>query len=256
MLRQGPALMDFRQLLPEAGTVEIERLLGSLELATHAPPERPYTLVNFVSSVDGRATIGGRSGPLGDDGDRATFHGLREQVDAVLAGTVTLRTERYGRILGKPERRQRRIERGLSPEPIACIVTRSGDIPTDIPVFDEPEARVVVFAPTEVDTDDCAAAVDVVRLDPGELTLTTALRRLRADFGVGSLLCEGGPTLFGALLHEGVVDELFLTVSPMLAGGGRGPTISSGPELADPQGVRLEWLLERNGALYLRYRLR
>jgi riboflavin biosynthesis pyrimidine reductase len=254
-LRPRPALMDFHQLLPEPGTVEIGSMLAALNLAEHAPPERPYTVVNFVSTVDGRATVGGRSGPLGDDGDHATFHGLREQVDAVLAGTVTLAAEHYGRILGKPERRRRRSERGLSPEPIACVVTRSGEIPLDIPLFAEPEARIVVFSPTEIEIDVCAAAVEVVRLDPGELTLTTALRRLRSDYGVRSLLCEGGPTLFGALMQEGLVDELFLTLSPMLAGGGRGPTISSGPELADPQTVRLQWLLERNASLYLRYTL-
>jgi 5-amino-6-(5-phosphoribosylamino)uracil reductase len=72
---------------------------------------------------------------------------------------------------------------------------------------------------------------------------------------VRSLLCEGGPTLFGALLHERVVDELFLTLSPKLTGGGTGPTISSGPELMNPRGMSIEWLLERNGSLYLRYRV-
>jgi 5-amino-6-(5-phosphoribosylamino)uracil reductase len=247
--------MDFRQLLPEPATVEIEAVLASLSLQDLAPPDRPYTVVNFVSSVDGRATFGGRSGPLGDDGDHAIFHGLREQVDAVLAGTVTLRTEGYGRILGKEERRQRRSERGLAPEPLACVVTRSGDIPKEIPMFSEPEARIVVFTPTEVEVDECAAAVEVVLLDPGELTLTTILRRLRADHGIRTLLCEGGPTMFGALLHEGVVDELFLTLAPKLSGGGRGPTITSGPELADPLAARLLTLLERNGSLFLRYAL-
>ena len=71
-----------------------------------------------------------------------------------------------------------------------------------------------------------------MRLDPAELTLTTALRHLRAEHGVRSLLCEGGPTLMGALLHERLVDELFLTLAPQLAGGGTGPTMSSGPALA------------------------
>jgi riboflavin-specific deaminase-like protein len=247
--------MDFRQLHPEPATVDVDQLLASLPLAKSAPADRPYTLVNFVASVDGRATLLGRSGGLGDDGDRAMFHGLREQVDAVLAGTGTLRAERYGRMLGKPERRQRRIQRHRSPEPLATIVTRSGEIPTDIPLFAESEARIVVFSPTEIDTAGCDAQLEVVRLDPGELTLTTALRRLHSDYGVRSLLCEGGPTLFGSLLHEGVVDELFLTIAPKLAGGGQGPTITSGPELADPDELQLQWLLERNGSLYLRYSL-
>ena len=198
--------MDFRQLLPAPGTVDVQALLSSLDLrpAARVRAERPYTVVNFVSSVDGRATLHGRSGGLGDDGDRAMFHGLREQVDAVLAGTGTLRTERYGRILGKEERRRRRVERGMSPEPLACIVSRSGDIPIDIPLFAEPDARVAIFAPADVDTSGAVAQVDLVKLDPGELTLTTVLRRLHSDYAIRSLLCEGGPTLFGALLHEGV----------------------------------------------------
>lgn len=257
--------MKFQRLLPKPGATEIGDLLESLFLERRAPATRPYTIVNFVASADGRATIGGRSGPLGDDGDRALFHCLRQQVDAVLAGTATLQAERYGPILGKPpissERRQRRGRRGLSPEPLACIFTRSGAVPADIPLFADPESKIIVFSPPDVDFAGSAdldhagsaAQVTVVRLDPGELTLTTALRRLRAEHGVRTLLCEGGPTLFGALLAEGLVDELFLTIAPKLAGGGRGPTISTGSELAAPAGLRLEWLLERHGSLYARY---
>ncbi|MGI8902503.1 MAG: dihydrofolate reductase family protein [Solirubrobacteraceae bacterium] len=247
--------MEFHRLLPESGIVELGELLDSLRPAESAGTERPYTIVNFVASVDGRASIGGRSGPLGDDGDHAMFHGLRERVDAVLAGTATMRIERYGRIVRGEEPRRRRAARGLAAEPLAAVVTRSGEVPTDVPLFAEPESRIVVFSPTELNLTGCAAGVTAVRLDPGELTLTTALRRLRADHGVRWLLCEGGPTLFGALLHEGLVDELFLTLAPKLAGGGRGPTISTGPELTEALGLRLAWLLERGGSLYARYLL-
>jgi 5-amino-6-(5-phosphoribosylamino)uracil reductase len=248
--------MEFRQLLPEQTRVDVGELLSSLELSSRAPDDRPYTIANFVASADGRATFEGRSGALGDDGDSAMFHGLREQVDAVMAGTRTLEIERYGRILGKPERRRRREERGLAPEPLACVISRSGRFPMDIPLFSESEARIVLFAPMEIVIEQCAANVEVVRLDPGELTLTTAMRALRSEFGVRSLLCEGGPTMFGSLLGEGVVDELFLTLAPKLTGGGTGPTITSGPELAEPAELKLAWLLERNGSVYLRYSLR
>ncbi len=247
--------MDFRRLIPEASVVDELELLGGLAPAGDGPGERPHTIANFVATIDGRATFRGRSGPLGDDGDHAIFHGLREQVDAILAGTGTLRVERYGRLLGRPERRRRRVERGLRPEPLACVVTRSGEVPTDIPLFGEPEARIVVFSPVEIDTSECDAEVAVVRVDPGELTLTTVLRRLRRDHDVRMLLCEGGPTLFGALLGEGLVDELFLTLAPKLAGGGAGPTIASAPELAELEELELKWLLERDGSLYLRYGL-
>ncbi|MGB0096904.1 MAG: dihydrofolate reductase family protein [Solirubrobacteraceae bacterium] len=247
--------MEFSQLLPEPAVVDILELLGRLELVPNAPERRPYTIVNFVASADGRATVGGRSGRLGDEGDREMFHGLREQVDAVIAGTGTMRTERYGRILGKAERRERRAQRHLPPEPLACVITRSGDVPLDAPLFSEPEARVVVFSPDDLDVTACPAQIDVVRLDPGELTLTTAMRHLRSDYGVRLLLCEGGPTLFSGLLAEGLVDELFLTLAPKLAGGGHAPTIATGPGLSDPQGLRLVWLLERHGSVFLRYQL-
>jgi riboflavin biosynthesis pyrimidine reductase len=248
--------VDFRQLLPEPATVEIGELLGSMSLADRAPAERPYASANFIVSVDGHTTIGGRSGQLGDDGDRMMFHGLREQADAVLAGTNTLRIERYGRMIRDAHSRARRVERGRRPEPLTCMVTRTGEIPTEIPLFAEPEARIVVFSPSEIESlSRSPAHVELVRLDPSELTLSTALRRLRSDYEVRFLLCEGGPTLFGALLRERLVDELFLTVAPKLAGGGRGPTIAGGPELADPHPAALESLLERNGSLYHRYRL-
>jgi riboflavin biosynthesis pyrimidine reductase len=189
--------------------------MAGLQLAQRASEDRPYVVVNFVASADGRATFGGRSGQLGDDGDRTVFHSLRKQADAVLVGTVTLRTERYGPLVKDANVRHERALAGRRADPLAVVVTRSGDVPVEIPLFEDPEAAIVVRV----------------------------------------LLCEGGPTVFGALLREGMVDELFLTVAPKLTGGGHGPTISSGPELPEPAALRLEWVLERNGSLYLRYRL-
>jgi 5-amino-6-(5-phosphoribosylamino)uracil reductase len=244
--------VEFRQLLPEADTVSLDEMLASLRTAMVAGADRPRVLVNFVSSLDGRATFHGRSGPLGDDGDHAMFHGLREQADAVLVGPRTMGIERYGRILSRPERRERRVAEGRSPEPLACTVTRTGELPLDIPLFGEPEQRIVVFAHTDIELRDAVAQVDLVRLEPGEMTLTTVLRRLRSDYGVKLVLCEGGPTLFGAMLAEGLVDELFLTLVPKLTGGGMSPTITNGPELPELAEVMTIWLLERAGSLYLR----
>jgi riboflavin-specific deaminase-like protein len=247
-----PAL---RRLHPKPGSIRIGELLADLNLAGRAPVDRPYTIVNFVASADGHAAFEGRSRGLSDPADRELFHGLRERVDAVIVGTNTLRTERYGRVVRDPDRRHRRAASGLSPEPLACIVSRSGDVPTDIPLFTDPASRVVVFTPAGLETSALAARVEVVRIDPGELTLTTVLRRLRANFDVRSLLCEGGPTLFAALLGEDLVDELFLSLAPKLTGGGSAPAITSGPELAEPRTLSLIWALEHQGSLYLRYGL-
>jgi 5-amino-6-(5-phosphoribosylamino)uracil reductase len=251
-------VVTYRRLLPEC-TDEIgaDALLDELFAGLTTPADKPYTLVNFVASVDGRATVKGRSGGLGDAGDHALFHGLRERADAVLAGAVTMQAEKYGRILGKAERRRRRLERGQSAEPLACLLTRSGHVPTAIPLFGEPDARIVVFAGKvpglRQALDDCPAQIELAELAPDQLTMTTALHRLHADYGVRTLLCEGGPTVFGALLAEGLADELFVTVAPKLTGGGHGPTITNGPELADPARLHLRWLLEHDESLFARY---
>jgi 5-amino-6-(5-phosphoribosylamino)uracil reductase len=235
--------MRYARLYPAPGELALEELRDSLEFP--ALDDRPYTIVNFVSSADGRAAFSGRSAPLSDEGDRAVFHALRERVDAVMVGTGTLRSERYGAMIRDEDALGRRAERGLEPQPLAVLVTRSGSLPLDIPLFAQPQ--VVVFAPAPID------GVQTVTLDPTELTLTAVLRCLRADHGVRSLLCEGGPTLFGSLIHEQLVDELFLTLAPRLAGGGNAPTISSGAELAEPAALRLRSVLERSGTLFLRF---
>ncbi len=247
--------MELHQLIPRDASVEVLDTLAGLKLEEQAGPDRPYTVVNFIATADGRATFQGRSAPLGDPVDREMFHGLREQAEAVMAGTHTVRIERYGRMTRDPERRERRVAAGRSAEPLACLVTRSGQVPIEAPIFSEPESRIVVFGPLELELPEVEADLVVVRLDPGELTLTTVLRRLRSEFGVRSLLCEGGPTLFNALLHERLVDEMFLTLAPKLSGGGAEPAITSGPELPELQTMALAWALERDNSLYLRYRL-
>jgi riboflavin biosynthesis pyrimidine reductase len=247
----------FRRLLPVPGAagLDVDALLDEMFHAIAAPGERPRTIVNFVASADGRVTVKGRSGELGDEGDRALFHGLRQRVDAVMAGPNTIRIERYGRILGKAERRRRRLAAGMVAEPLACLLTRNGNVPIEAPLFAEPDARVVVFGPAAIkpELDACPAQVELVALDPSEMTFTAALRRLRSDYGVRTLLCEGGPMVFGALLGEGLVDELFLTLAPKLVGGGTGPSITHGPELPEPASLRLQWLLEREHSLFARY---
>ena len=161
-------------MIPEPATVEVADLLAGIDLAGRAGEERPYTSVNFISSADGRAAFHGRSKALGDEADRELFHGLREQVDAVFAGTGSLRAERYGRPIADPERRRRRAHAGRSPEPLACVVTRSGEVPTEIPLFSEPEARIAVFGPPELELTGVQSYELDLRGAAGELQLRGA----------------------------------------------------------------------------------
>ncbi len=255
VFRQTPHMV-FRALYPRGGEVEIDDHVRDIDLRAGATEEQPYTVANFVASLDGRATADGRSGPLGDEGDKALFRALRGAVDAVLVGTRTLQTENYGRLIRDPDMRARRRADGLTDEPLACTVTRSGRLPLDIPLFAEPEAQVVVFSGRDVDLGTVAAQVEVVRLPESQLGFAGVLAHLRAHRDVRALLCEGGPTVFAALLAERVVDELFLTLAPKLVGGGDAPAITSGPELPDLAEVRLAGVLEREETLFLRYQRR
>ncbi|GAC1324311.1 MAG: pyrimidine reductase family protein [Thermoleophilaceae bacterium] len=214
-------------------------------------------MLSMVSTVDGQATIGGRSGPIGGPSDREMFHGLRTQGDAVMVGAGTARTERYGRIVRDRARRDRRTREGLAADPVAVIVSASMDLPPDLPLLADPSSQVVFLtAPDAPELPRSRAQVDYLRsADTGSgLVLAPLLERLRAEHGVRSIVCEGGPRLNRSLLAEELVDELFVTVAPKLAGG-EGPTIVAGPALADPPQLEIVSLLECDGTLFLRQRV-
>lgn len=244
--------MEFQRAIPPAAPAAPEAIYTGLDLGALAPDDRPYVVCNFVSSADGKATAQGKTALLGGDGDRAMFHLLRTQADAILAGTTTLRVERYGVLTKNDELAQIRRREGRDPQPLAVVISRSGTIPFEIPLFADARARVAVYAPPATVIPDCEADVQLHALPGGAGELTAVLRSLRRDHDVRSLLCEGGPALFDAMLAEDLVDELFLTLSPALVGG-QELGITTGPELAELRPLRLIWALERDGHLFLRY---
>jgi riboflavin biosynthesis pyrimidine reductase len=245
-----------RRLLPDPdpGPLDVAALVAALELGDHAPDDRPYTIANFIESADGRASFDGRSSALGDDGDKQVFRALRSVCDVVLVGTGTLAAEHYGRLVRDEALQTARESRGLPVQPLLCTVTRSGRVSDGIPLLGDPDARMIVYSGAPVDLGDVAAAVEVVTADPDELTVAWALRDLRARHGSRLVLCEGGPTVLGQLIEQRVLDELFLTLAGKLAAGD-GPAIISGLTLDAPLELRLRWLLEQDGSLFLRYGL-
>ena len=94
-------------------------------------------ITNFALTLDGHATISGRSGAIGSDADTAMLVGLRTRVDAVMIGAGTMRAERYGRVVGDPAKRQLRESEGLAPDPLVVIVSGRLDLPWDAPLFTE-----------------------------------------------------------------------------------------------------------------------
>lgn len=248
--------VTLRRLLPDVETVTVDEAASGLAFAERAPADRPYLALNMVSTADGKATIQGRTRALGSEADRALFHHLRTQVDAVMVGAGTLRIERYGRLVRLPELREKRQREGLAPDPIAVVVSGRLLLPADIPLLADPESRVLVITASDGEVEGCAADVGYLRGGATtELELAPHLRTLRAEHGIRSILCEGGPTLNSSLLREGLVDELFLTVTPQLASGEGVPTIVVGDPLPEPLALELLTLHEGEGELFLRYRL-
>lgn len=242
------------RLFPTASDASVQlsprEAYGDYDFAALARDERPFVIVNMVATVDGQGRIGENTAELGDSIDQELFAVLREQVDCVMAGIRTVGIENYKAPGGKPETRARREEKGLAPRPIFATATRTGNLPLDAPLFASEDAHVVVFSDESIDTSAVAARVDVVATeDPVEM-----LSRLRHDYGVRSLLLEGGPHINTGFFTGELVDELFLTIAPQLVGAGEPFPIIAG-DLPREQRLHLIGALLANEHLYLRYRV-
>lgn len=212
-------------------------VMGALALRERGPVAgRPRVAAVMVASLDGRAAVAGRSGGLGHPEDRALLRGLRQGADAVLVGAATVRTERYARLFDGPER------------PLVAIVTRAGDVPWEVGLFAEPDARVAIFSDTRVTVPDGVAA-SVEARSPADLA--AVLVSLGGD-GVQLVHCEGGPRLLHALAAAGVVDDLVLTVAPLLVAGDE-PTSLTGPPLDPPGRLALRGVWRAGDHLFLHY---
>ena len=246
-------MAEVRRLLPEPGSTTIAEEVASYDFVGAAHENRPYTVTNFALTVDGRATISGRSGAIGTETDTAMLVGLRTRVDALMIGAGTMRAERYGRVVGDPQKRARRERAGLPHDPLMVIVSARLDLPWDAELFTSGAGRVLIFTSSETEAPETATPVRVVRHD-GVVDLPEAMRYLRTERCIRGLLCEGGPHLHAQLLAAGLVDELFITTAPKL-GGGDGPGLAEGLP-AEVRELELISLLADGGELFHRYRTR
>lgn len=204
---------------------------------------RPWVRANMVSSLDGAVEVDGRSHGLASTADRRVFGLLRRRAEVILVGAGTVRAEDY--------RGARRGEGDRPPPPIA-VVTGSAELDPAARLFTDTRTAPIVLttsaAPPERRNALAGAGAEVAVLaDLSPPTLLAELAR-RELFRV---LCEGGPTLLGALVTADVVDELCLTLSPLLAAGRAGRTAVSDP--VPPRSMRLSGALEDEGSLLLRY---
>lgn len=243
-----------RRLIPEPGPTSVEEQLDSYRPWEHPHEDRPFVATNFAVTVDGRAAIAGRSGPIGSSVDTAMLARLRTRFDAVMIGAGTMRVERYGRMAGDAEQHRRRERLGLPPDPLMVIVSGRLDLPWDAPLFTAGGGRVLVFTASEAEPPETETSVAVVRHDE-RVDLAAALRHLREEHDVRALLSEGGPHLHSQLWAGELADELFLTTAARMTGT-EAPRILEGEALPAIAELQLAWLLEHDGELFARYRRR
>lgn len=241
-----------RQLLPAAagGT----DLTDADLLAAYATPPGPgpHLRANFVASADGAVSVAGVSAGLSSPADKRVFGILRDLADVVLVGAGTVRAEDYGYPRHGPSRRARRRELGRAELPAFAVVSGSLNLDPRSRFFTEAQVRPLVLTGDEPPADRRAALVDVAEVVTLGADLT-GLPAVLAERGLPRILCEGGPALLGQLTAAGVLDELCLTVAPLLAGAGPG-RISAGPPYP-PRAMTLRHVLAEDGMLFLRYAL-
>jgi riboflavin biosynthesis pyrimidine reductase len=219
---------------------------------------RPAVRLNMIVSVDGGTSWNGVSGALGGPADKALFAVLRGLADVVLVASGTMRTERYGPAKLPAAVQDARVGRGQDPVPAIAVVSRTCDFDWTTPFFTEAQSRPIVVTVASAPEEQRRRAAEVAELvitGDTEVDLHRAVEAL-ATHGAGTVLAEGGPTLNGALAAAGLLDELCVTLAPLLASGDAKRLISGGSPLAELDRLQLRSICEDDGYLFLRYRSR
>ncbi|GLI28155.1 hypothetical protein ARHIZOSPH14_23970 [Agromyces rhizosphaerae] len=222
--------------------------------AAYAYPDDGALRLNMITSLDGAAAIDGRSGGLGGEDDQQLMGVLRSLADVVLVAGGTLRHEGYGALRLGPENAAWRRSVGKPSHPRLAIVSSSLDFAASDPVFaDAPERPIVVTHAAAPEDRHAALAevADVLVAGDDAVDLPAAVEAIR-HLGHGNVLCEGGPSLCGALLDAGLVDELCLTLGPVLVGGEESRIVTDASERA--RRMRLVHALPSGDLVFLRYR--
>ncbi|MFF0090140.1 pyrimidine reductase family protein [Streptomyces canus] len=241
----------------EWGLAELAAAYAYPELGPGPATPEVWLRANMVSTIDGAAQHDGRSQPISTATDMRIFGTLRALADVVIAGAETVRQEGYRPARVRDEFARLREAAGQSPVPAIAVITASLDLDFSLPLYTSPQVPTLILtgaaaAPDRIAAAEKAGARVVIAGDGVGVDPARAVRAL-AELGHTRLLTEGGPRLLGQLVAAGVLDELCLTLSPMLTAGDA-QRIAGGPSVAVPARFALDSLLEEDGFLYSRYR--
>ncbi len=187
------------------------------------PPDRPFVYINMVATVDGKITVDGSERGIGSEADKRLFYELRAHAGAVLDGAATARLSGASPRVRPPDLQRWRRDRGQAAHPLGVLLTASGNLPLDSAFFTSEAFEAAVFAAETIPAERLAALRHTrrpVHLVPaGDSAVPAMLQVLHQQYGVQRLLCEGGGTLNSTFIHQGLADELFLSIAPKIAGG-------------------------------------
>ena len=240
-----------RQLLPEPA--DVDPFEAHARAGRPAPADRPWMALNMVTSTDGAISVAGRSGSLGSEADHQVFRAIRAVGDVIIAAGGTVRAEGYGPPKPSESVRAARVARGQAPYPRMVVVSGSLDLDEHAPFFTEaPEPPLVYTAATAPET-RMAALGEVADVQvAGERSVDVrAMATHLGTLGVRCAVVEGGGILNGHLLGADLIDELNLTLAPMLVGGTARRAVASAEE--HPRDLVLAHLWESEGNLLARY---
>jgi riboflavin-specific deaminase-like protein len=243
-----------RRCWPDPSTEELTEadLVAAYQVADRS---QPHVRVNFVTSLDGAVTVDGRSAGLSSVADRQLLARLRMLADVLLVGAGTVRTENYNPLRLTQEGQDWRRANGLPDNPVLAVVSNRLDLSPDLRAFADAPVRPLVITHDAAPRDRrqaLAEVADVLVCGEGEVRMGEVAAALMKR-GLPQILCEGGPQVFGTLLASDLVDELCLTVTPLLTGSGAGRIIA-GPTIAAPRRLRpVQLLQDDDGTLFMRY---
>jgi riboflavin biosynthesis pyrimidine reductase len=249
-----------RQIFPAASddldASGLARLYGRPDAGQAGGAARPWVRANMISSADGASSVGGRSGPLGGPADRAVFRVLRSLADVILVGAGTARAERYRKV--RAGDLWPALRTGRAPTPPIAVVTGTLDFTGCAPLLTEAPGQATTIVLTAKDAPagrraDLAGKATVITAGRDQVDIGEAIAALR-DLGYLNILAEGGPHLLGQIAAAGLLDELCLTISPVLAAGTAGRIVmSAGTSPAVPAALGLAHVLAEDGYLLCRY---
>ena len=243
---------DVRQLLPVPA--EIDPAAGHAGAHRPRPADRPWFLVNMVASVDGATAVDGTSGALGGPADKVVFSAIRAVADVIVVAAGTVRAESYGPPRPSAARRAEREARGQSPAPRLAVVTRSLDLDPGAALFADGAEAPLVYTVTGAPADRRGALAGCAEIHDlgGDAVDLGAMASDLHRRGAAIVVIEGGPGLNGQFVAAGLVDEVNVTVAPLLVGGDSA-RLAYGPSRAAPTDLDVAHLWEAEGLLFVRY---